>query len=260
MTRLADDTGTKRLPVPLIELRTIWVGATRIFFRKFNYLSDEIAAATWRRFLITVITTLIVSSGLYHLALGLSYQGTLQKSFGLHFNLLGYWIVETLWAVVTASLIDIPFILLVAYLSYYWISHTKDEDAHWIQEAQALAITWVITAILVQGVYLLGGVVREALFRNMLFTTRLNLEHRYSPILNYLFSGLLTAPIVAYRYNLRLHGNKILNGLTGRDRWLLLAFQFVMLEGGTLLVGRFLLNLPFIADLHQILGKLWVGF
>ncbi len=253
-----EDSSPKRFPTLLAEVRSIWSDALRIVLRKFSVLNDEIAASTWRRFILTVVSTLLVSSGLYHLALGLSYKGIYEQQFRIHFDLLGYWLIETLWAVTTRSIIDIPLILLVAYLSYYWVSHTKDENAHWIQEAQTLVITWTISALCVQALYLLGGVVRESIFHNMSIMTRTSLEHRYSPILTYLFSGLLTAPIIAYRYNLRLHGNKILNGLTGRDRWLLLGFQFVMLEGGTLLLGRLVLNLPVIVNLHSALGRLWL--
>ncbi|MBA3873131.1 MAG: hypothetical protein H0X30_28695, partial [Anaerolineae bacterium] len=85
-----------------------------------------------------------------------------------------------------------------------------------------------------------------------------SVEHRYTPISSYIFSGLLTAPIIAYRYNLRLHGNRILHSLNRRNRWLLLAFQFILLEGGTLLISRFVLNLPFVTNLYQSLSKLWL--
>lgn len=248
----------KTFSTPLAELKTIWLDAFRIFFRKFTFLRSEIAAATWRRFFITIFTTLVVGSGLYQLALGLSYKAFYEQNLKMHFNLFSYWFTETLWSVTSSAVVDIPFILLVAYLSYYWVSHAKEENAHWIQEAHMIAITWVITALCIKAVYLLGGSVREAIFRNMNFANRAIQEHRYSPTLNYLFSVLLTTPILAYRYNLRLHGNKILNGLAGRDRWLLLGFQLLMLEGGTLLVSQFVQHLPFVINLHQTLGKLWL--
>jgi hypothetical protein len=241
-----------------LELRTIWANALWIFLRRFHLLRDEIAAATWSRFIATILTTLIISSGVNQLVFGLSYKGIYESTLRTPFNLFGFWLVETFWTVTTSALIDIPFILLVAYLSFYWVSHAKDENAHWLQEAHMLAITWAFTVILAQAVYLLGGSVREALFGHMNFATRAIQERRYSPILSYLFSGLLTAPIIAYRYNLRLHGNKMLNSLTGRDRWLLLGFQFIVLEGGILLVSQFVLHLPFVINLHQTLGKLWI--
>ena len=189
------------------ELRSIWLNIIKLSLRKFNYLNAEIKGATWWRFLLTIITTLVVASGLYHLALGLSYQGAYEKQLRIQFNLVGYWLVETLWSVGSAALIDIPIILLVAYLTYHWLSHTREEKTLWIHEAHMLAITWALSAICIQAVFLLEGATREAVFRNMNIISRALQEHRYSPILSYLFAGLLTAPIVAYRYNLRLHGN-----------------------------------------------------
>lgn len=242
----------------LYELRTLWANALWIFLRRFHLLRNEIAAATWPRFLMIILTTLAISSGVNQLVFGLSYKGIYESTLRTPFNLFGFWIVETFWTVTTSALIDIPFILLVAYLSFYWVSRSREENAHWLQDAHVLAITWAFTAILAQAVYLLGGSVREALFGHMNFATRAIQERRYSPILSYLFSGLFTAPIIAYRYNLRLHGNKIFNGLTGRNRWLLLGFQFLMLEGGTLLASQLILHLPFIVNLHQTLGKLWI--
>ena len=243
---------------PLVELRTIWPDAIRIFFRKFTFFRVEIAAATGLRFFFTIFTTLIIGSGLYQLVIGLSYKSVYEKTVVIHFNLFGYWLIETLWAVMSTAVIDIPFILLVAYLSYYWVSHTKHKNAHWLQQAQTIAITWAITVLCIQAVYLLNGSVREVIFRGMNFANRAVLEHRYSPLITYIFSGLLTAPIVAYRYNLLLHGNKILYSLTRRDRWLLLGFQLVILEGGTALVSQFMLHLPFVINLHQTLSKLWI--
>ena len=240
------------------ELRSIWLNTIKLSLRKFNYLSTEIADATWRRFLLTILTTLVVASGLYHLALGLSYQGAYEKQLRIQFNLAGYWIVETLWSVGSAALIDIPIILLVAYLTYHWLSHTREEKTLWIHEAHMLAITWALSAICIQAIFLLEGATREAVFRNMNIISRALQEHRYSPIFSYVFSGLLTAPIIAYRYNLRLHGNKILNGIQGRQRWMLLAFQFIMLEGGILLVSKLVLNLPVMIDLHQTLSRVWL--
>ncbi len=258
MTQPIDERLANLHPIPFVELRTIWANAFWISLRQFRRLRDEIASATWRRFFMTTLTTLAIISGVNQLVFGLSYKGIYESTLRMPFNLFGFWLVETFWTVTTSALIDIPFILLVAYLSFYWVSHAREENAHWLQEAHMLAITWAFTAICVQALYLLGGTVREAVFGHMNFATRAIQERRYSPILSYLFSGLFTAPIVAYRYNLRLHGNKILNSLNGRDRWLLLGFQFVVLEGGMLLVGQFLLHLPFVANLHQTLGKLWI--
>lgn len=257
MTDKFESAGKTRL-TPRIDLWTLWLNAFRIFGRNFTFLRDEIAAATWPRFFITIFTTLVLGSGIVTLVLGLSYKAVYEKTLRIPFNLLGYWLVETLWTVLSTAVVEIPFILLVAYLSYYWVSHSKDENTHWIQEAHTIAITWAVTALCVQAVYLLGGTVRETIFRGMNFATRAVQEHRYSPLLSFIFSGLLTAPIVAYRYNLLLHGNKILKHLIRRNHWLLLGFQFILLEGGTLLVSQLVLHLPIVISLHEALSKLWI--
>lgn len=253
----ADSVG-KTFPTPLVALQTLWLDAFRIFLRKFAFLRVEIAVATWWRFFITIFTTLIVASGLYQIVIGLSVKGVYEKTLHLQFNLFGYWLVETLWMVVTTAIIDIPFILLIAYLSYYWVSHSRDKKGQWLQQAHTIAITGVVTALCIQAVYLLGGTVREAIFRGMNIMTRAAQEHRYSPLLSFLFSGLFAAPFVVYRYNLLSRGNKMLYSLTGRNRWLLLAFQFLALEGGTLLVSQLVLHLQFVVSFHQSLSKFWV--
>ena len=192
----------RRLPGWLDLLRTIWVDAVLIFVRKFNYLHKEIRFATWGRFFLTIITTLFVGSGLYQLAIGLSIEGIYEKTLRLPFNLFGYWWVQTLWAVVTLAIINIPIILLAAYLSFNWFSRTKQENTYWLQEAQMLVITWTITFLLIQAVRLLGGVVTDAFYRSTTnFLTRASVEHRYTPITSYIFSGLLTAPIIARKFD-----------------------------------------------------------
>jgi hypothetical protein len=260
MTPHFESTGTNPLRRLLAELRAIWLDAFRIFFRKFDFLRAEIAAATWRLFFLTIFAPLFVSVGLYQLVMGLSVQGAYEKTLRIPFNLGGYWLVQTLWSVGSAALIDIPLILLVAYLSQFWLSLTIHQRPRWVQQAHALAITWSVSILLIQAITLLEGVTREALFSHMFFTQRAIMEHRYSPLISFIFAGLLTAPIIAYRYNLRLHSNTILNGIKSRDRWLLLAFQFIMLEGGTLLVSTVILNLPIVTNFYQSLNKLWLPF
>ncbi|MEP6988745.1 MAG: hypothetical protein ABI970_24300, partial [Chloroflexota bacterium] len=136
MTLPVEQGTVRRLPKWLGALWTIWLDAILIFLRKFNYLRKEIASATWGRFFLTMITTLFVGSGLYQLAIGLSIQGIYEKNLRLSFNLFGYWWVQTLWSVLTLAIINIPFILLVAYLSFNWASRAKQENAYWLQQAQ----------------------------------------------------------------------------------------------------------------------------
>ena len=251
---MALDVETVPLPASktlLTELWSIWSNGLDIFRRNFEALRDELAAATWRRFFLTIISTIFLGQGLYRLLLGLFDKLIFERSGRPFPNLGSYWVVLTAWSTVTSALINIPFVLLVAYLSYYWVSH-QDEESHWVQEAQMLASTWTITSICIHLVNILGLIVIFLSTRNPeTFALHPNISKGTIAILNFVFYGLLTAPFVAYRYNLRLHGNRILNGLTGRDRWILLGFQIIMLEGGTLFVSRFLLHLPIVENLYQ---------
>lgn len=245
----------EKLPLGwLAELVSIWLNALWIFRRDFDALEDELAAATWRRFFLTITTTILVGVGLYRLLMGLFTAVQFDQFIGVPFHLANYWVVETAWFSVNAALVDIPFILLVAYLSFYWVSHDKEGKAHWVQEAQMLAITWTVTFVCLEILSALSFIIVTLITRDLrTLALRTSLQRGSVTILNYVFFGLLPIPLVAYRYNLRLHGNKILNGLTGRDRWLLLGFQIVMLEGGTFFVSRLISHLPVIENLYQSL-------
>jgi hypothetical protein len=172
--------------------------------------------------------------------------------------MLGYWLVETLWRTGTSLILEMPFFLLVGYFSYNWVIRQKDEESHWIQEAHMLAITWVIPTFLIEVVYAFGYIINYILFHDMRTLAVKTTLQPYAPVMDFLLLGLLSAPIIAYRYNLRLHGNKILNGITGWNRWLLLGFQLVLLEAGSLFISRFILHLPAVELFHQSLARFWV--
>jgi hypothetical protein len=239
------------------EVRSIWSNALAIFRRDFDRLNAELVVATWRRFFLTITMTILLGIGLHYLLLGLFYKIVYEPVFRIRFNLVGYWLMNSGWGSVNAALFDIPFVLLVAYLSYNWIPHTKEENSHWVQEAQMIAITWTVTSVCNHILLSLSLILVIFITRDLrTFSLRTNLQNGSLTILNYLFFGLVPVPITAYRYNLRLHGNKILNGLTGRDRWLLLGFQFVMLEGATLFFGQLVFHLPIIQKLYESLIRL----
>jgi hypothetical protein len=240
------------------ELRAIWVSAAGIFFRRFSFLEAELAAATWRRFFLTMTMAIVLKASAYILGFTLFYTWIYSHTSRRSFNMFAYWFVETLWNIARTTVTNIPLLLLIAYLSYHWVQHTKEERSHWIQEAQMLAITWLVPTLWLEMVYLFGYLAMYILFHDMTtLAVRTAMQDRYASMLSYMFLGLLTAPLVAYLYNLRLHGNSILNGLTGRNRWLLLGTQLVILEGGSFVISRIITNTPAIEFFRLSLSRFW---